>query len=99
MKKQNGLLLCTVGQMNLGAIVSGLGFLLYLGASVLEWTAAADILVILFALVSLYVLASVAAGRRRDKEAVSYSLLWGQTALALLLCMCALLTLREKMGA
>ena len=47
---------------------------------------------------SLYVFASVAAARRRDKEAVSYNLLWGQAALSLLLCMCAVLTLREKIG-
>lgn len=99
MKKQRGLLLYTVRQMNGGAIVSGLGFLLYLGARVLGWTAAADVLALAFALVSLYVLLSVAAGRRRDKEAVSYNLLWGQGALTLLLCLCAALTLRRLTGA
>ena len=98
MKKQNRFLLRTVRQMNRGAIVSGVGFLLYLGASALEWTAAADILALIFAPVSLYVFASVAAGRQRDKETVSYNLLWGQGALALLLCMCAALTIREWMA-
>lgn len=88
-------LLREVRQMNLGAIVSGVGFLLYLGTSALEWTAAADILALIFAPASLYVFASVAAGRRRDKEMVSYNLLWGQGALTILLCMCAALTLRE----
>lgn len=88
-------LLREVRQMNLGAIVSGVGFLLYLGTSALEWMAAADILALIFAPVSLYVFASVSAGRRRDKEMVSYNLLWGQGALTLLLCMCAVLTLRE----
>lgn len=88
-------LLREVRQMNLGAIVSGVGFLLYLGTSALEWTAAADILALIFAPVSLYVFASVSAGRRRDKEMVSYNLLWGQGALTILLCMCAALTLRE----
>lgn len=88
-------LLREVRQMNLGAIVSGVGFLLYLGTSALEWTAAADILALIFAPVSLYVFASVSAGRRRDKEMVSYNLLWGQGALTILLCMCAVLTLRE----
>ena len=96
MKK--GFLLQNVRQMNLGAIVSGIGFLLYLGARALEWGAAADILALIFALVSLYVFASVAAGRQRDKEAVSYNLLWGQGALTLLLCMCSVLTIREWLG-
>lgn len=95
MKPQNRLLLQNVRQMNLGAVASGLGFLLYLGATALEWTAAANVLSLLFAAVSLYVLASVAAGRRRDKESVSYNLLWGQAALAILTCMCAILTLRD----
>ena len=92
---KNGILLRDVRQMNLGAIVSGIGFLLYLGASALEWTGLADILALIFAVVSLYVFASVAAGRRRDKELVSYNLLWGQGALTILLCMCAALTIRE----
>lgn len=96
--KRTGFLLQEPKQLNLGAIVSGVGFLLYLGASALEWTAAADLLALAFGLVSLYVFASVAAARRRDKEAVSYNLLWGQAALSLLLCMCAVLTLREKIG-
>lgn len=95
MKKQTGFLLGNIQQMNRGAVVSGVGFLLYLGATVLGWTAAADILALTFSIVSLYVFASVAAGRRRDKEAVSYNLLWGQAALALLTCMCGVLTLRE----
>lgn len=95
MKKPNRLLLQDIRQMNLGAIVSGLGFLLYLGASALAWTAAADVLALVLAPGSLYVFASVAAGRRRDKQAVSYNLLWGQGALTVLICMCAALTVRE----
>lgn len=96
MKKQ--LLLRDVRRMNLGAVVSGVGFLLYLGASALEWAAAANLLALIFAPASLYVFASVAAGRRRDKEAVSYNLLWGQGALTILLCMCAALTVRQWLG-
>lgn len=88
-------LLRDIRRMNLGAVISGVGFLLYLGASALERTGLANILALVFAPVSLYVFASVAAGRGRDKEAVSYNLLWGQGALALLLCMCAALTLRQ----
>ena len=98
MRQKNSLLLQDVKQMNLGAIVSGVGFLLYLGAAALGWQGAADMLSLAFALVSLYVFASVAAGRRRDREAVSYNLLWGQGALALLTCLCAALTVRERLG-
>ena len=51
-----------------------------------------------FALVSLYVFASAAAGRRKDKEAVSYNLLWGTGALAMLTCLCAAATVRQRLG-
>lgn len=98
MRRKNSLLLQGVKQLNLGAIVSGIGFLLYLGAAALGRQGAADVLSLAFSVVSLYVFASAAAGRRRDREAVSYNLLWGTGALALLLCMCAALTLRERLG-
>lgn len=98
MRQKNSLLLQGVKQLNLGAVTSGIGFLLYLGAAALGWQDAADVLSLIFAVVSLYVFASVAAGRKRDREAVSYNLLWGTGALALLLCMCAVLTLRERLG-
>ena len=98
MRQKNSLLLQGVKQLNLGAVVSGLGFLLYLGAAALGWQGTADVLSMAFAVVSLYVFVSVAAGRKRDREAVSYNLLWGTGALALLLCLCAVLTLRERLG-
>lgn len=75
MRERSGFLLQTVGQMNAGAIVSGLGFLLYLALSALGLETAADIAAVALGLVSVYVFASVAAGRSRNKEAVSYSLL------------------------
>ena len=98
MKRKNSLLLQGVKQLNRGAIVSGLGFLLYLGAAALGRRDAAEILSVAFALVSLYVFASAAAGRLKDKEAVSYSLLWGTGALALLLGGCGVLTVRLWLG-
>lgn len=99
MKGKNTLLLQGVKQLNRGAIVSGAGFLLYLGAAALGLTGAADVLSLAFTLVSLYVFASAAAERRRDKETVSYNLLWGTGALAALLCLCAAATLRQRLGA
>nr|WP_325185002.1 hypothetical protein [uncultured Oscillibacter sp.] len=98
MREKKGFLLQTVRQMNAGAIVSGLGFLLYLALSALEAETAADIAAVAFGLVSVYVFASVAAGRSRDKEAVSYSLLWGTGALALLMGGCAVLTVKLWLG-
>ena len=94
MKRKKSLLLQGVKRLNLGAMVSGAGFLLYRGAAALGWRGAAEALALAFALVSLYVLASAAAERRRDKEAVSYNLLWGQGALAALLCLCAAAAVR-----
>ena len=89
MREKKGFLLQTVQQMNAGAIVSGLGFLLYL---------ASDIAAVALGMVSVYVFVSVALGRSRDKEAVSYSLLWGTGALALLLGGCGVLTVRLWLG-
>lgn len=96
--KEKGFLLRGTKRLNLGAIVSGVGFLLYLGAAALGRRGIADGLALVFALASLYVFASAAAGRRRDKEAVSYNLLWGTGALAALLCLCAAASLRQRLG-
>lgn len=98
MREKKGLFLQTAGQLNAGAIVSGLGFLLYLALSVLEEETAAGITAVAFGVVSVYVFASAAAGRSRDKEAVSYSLLWGTGALALLMGGCGVLTLKLWLG-
>lgn len=87
----------TPRQLNAGAIGTGLVFLAYLSVSAMGSLAAADGIAFLGSLGGLYVLASVFAKRRRDKDAVSYSLLWGQTALTLLLLACAVLAVRERM--
>ena len=98
MKERNGFLLRTVKQMNIGAGVSGVGFLLYLAASALKMQLAADMIAVVFGVISLYVFASVSAGRSKDKEAVSYNLLWGTGALALMLTACAVLTVKQRFG-
>ena len=98
MREKKGFLLQTVKQMNAGAVVSGLGFLVYLALSALGAEGVADIAAIAFGLVSVYVFASVAVGRSQDKEAVSYSLLWGTGALALLMGGCAVLTVKLRLG-
>lgn len=98
MKEKTGFLLQTVKQMNAGAVLSGTGFLLYLALSALGWETAADVTAVAFGIVAVYVFLSVAAGRSRDKEAVSYSLLWGTGALALLLGGCGVLTVKLWLG-
>lgn len=98
MDERNGFFLQTTKQMNLGAAVSGIGFLLYLAASALGSRALADGVAAVFGLVSIYVFVSIAAGRRRDKEAVSYNLLWGQAALMVLLVACAVLGVKQRLG-
>ena len=37
-------------------------------------------------------------GRRRNREDVSYNLLWGQLALTIFLVACAVLAVRQRMG-
>jgi len=58
----------------------------------------ADGIAAVFGVIAIYVTASITAGRERDKEAVSYSLLWGQTALTVLLAACAVLGLKQRLG-
>nr|WP_325183676.1 hypothetical protein [uncultured Oscillibacter sp.] len=98
MKPKKSLLLRGVRQLNRGAMVSGAGFLLYLGAAALGRRGLADGLALVFGLAALYVFVSAAEERRRDKEAVSYSLLWGTGALAGLLCLCAAAGIRQRIG-
>jgi len=98
MKEKKGFLLRTVKEMNRGAVVSGIGFLLYLLLRATGLESISDVVVIVFAVISAYTFLSVAAGRMKDKEAVSYSLLWGTGALALMLVGFAFLTIRMHLG-
>ncbi len=95
MKK--GFFLQTVGQMQRGAVVSGVGFLLYLGASALKWELAAGMIAIAFAVAAVYVFLSMLA-RSGGESGVTYSLIWGQGALTLLLGACAVLNVKLWMG-
>ena len=96
--KKRGLLFQTKKQMNNGAIATGLGFVLYMVLLVLGLELAADLVAAAFGVVGIYVSLSVLAGRRRDKEDVSYNLLWGQLALTIFLVACAVLAVRQRMG-
>lgn len=89
--------LTSLPQLQKGAVVSALGFALFVGTSALApersgWVA------LVFAGVSLYVFWSLALCAGREKGIVSYSLAWGQGAVTLMLCVCAVLSVREWLG-
>lgn len=96
--KKKGLLLQTKKQMNNGAVATGLGFVLYMVLLVLGQELAADLVAIAFGVVGIYVSLSVMEARNRDKEEISYNLLWGQLALTIFLVACAVLAIRQRLG-
>ena len=96
--KKKGLLLQTKKQMNTGAVATGLGFVLYMVLLVLGQELAADLVAIAFGVVGIYVSLSVMEARSRDKEEISYNLLWGQLALTIFLVACAVLAIRQRLG-
>ena len=96
--KKKGLLLQTKKQMNNGAVATGLGFVLYMVLLVLGQELAADLVAIAFGVVGIYVSLSVMEARSRDKEEISYNLLWGQLALTVFLVACAVLASRQRLG-
>ena len=96
--KKRGLLFQTKKQMNNGAIATGLGFVLYLVLLVLGLELPADLVAIAFGVVGIFSARAGLEGRRRNREDVSYNLLWGQLALTIFLVACAVLAVRQRMG-
>ena len=96
--KKKGLLFQTKKQMNNGAIATGLGFGLYLVLLVLGLELPADLVAIAFSVVGIFNSLSVLEGRRKDKEDISYNLLWGQLALTIFLVACAVLAVKQRLG-
>ena len=95
MKKE--FFLTTVPQLQKGAILSGIGFALFVTASALV-PALSGWVALVFAGVSLYVFWSLVLVAGREKGAVGYSLAWGHTAVTLMLCACAVLSVKEWLG-
>ena len=89
--KRKGLLFQTKKQMNNGAIATGLGFVLYLALLAMGLELPADLVAVAFGVVGIFNSLSVLEGRRKDKENISYNLLWGQLALTIFLVACAVL--------
>lgn len=90
---KNGFFLATEQQIQRGASISGVGFLLYLAAAALRWAAAAGILAVVFAIGAAYVFVSIVIRSSKGTKA-TYSLLWGQGALTILLVACAALSIK-----
>ena len=81
-----------------GAIVGGIGFVLYMAFSALGWSGIALVVAIGFGLESLYTFLSTLEWREKDKESVSYSIMWGTAALALLMLVPAVMTIKQALG-
>ena len=80
-------------QLNSGAIVGGIGFSLYLVLSALEWRTEALIVAIGFGIEAAYTFFSAVDCREKDKDSVSYNILWGTGAVMILLLVPAVLTI------
>lgn len=98
MKKEKKGLLQTKKQLNVGAGISALGFLLYLLVSALDLGILKDLTVCVFAALSLWVFVSAADARKKDQETVSLNLMWGTGALALMMVFFAMATIRMRLG-
>ena len=85
-------------QINNGAIVGGIGFVLYIACSALGWSGIALIVAIGFGIESGYTFFSALEWRERDKEAVGYNIMWGTAALALLMLVPAAMTIKLALG-
>ena len=85
-------------QINNGAIAGGIGFVLYMAFSALGWSGIALIVAIGFGLESLYTFLSTLEWREKDRESVSYSIMWGTAALALLMLVPAVMTIKQALG-
>ena len=98
MKKEKKGLLQTKKQLNFGAALSALGFLLYLLVSALDLGILKDLTVCVVAAFSLWVFVSAADARKKDQELVSLNLMWGTGALAIMMVFFAMATIRMRLG-
>ena len=62
-----------IRRLNGGAVLSGVGFLLYLAARALGWGLAADVICIVFGIIAVLTFLCAASERRKDKEAVYHA--------------------------
>ena len=72
-------------ELNTGAIIGGIGFAIYIALSALEWRGLALFAALAFGLEAGYAFLSALDCREKDKDSVSYNIVWGTGALAILM--------------
>ena len=80
-------------ELNTGAIIGGIGFAIYIALSALEGRGLALFAALAFGLEAGYAFLSALDCREKDKDAVSYNILWGTGAVMILLLVPAVLTI------
>lgn len=95
------LFLKNLHQLHMGQILSGIGFVLYAAGSALALPdGVLAVGLVIFTLIALWTLLSVMTyPKKRKKQEISYNIIWGQSALTILLGACAYLTIRSMIGA
>lgn len=94
------LLLKNLHQLHIGQILSGVGFVLYaVGSALALPDGVMAVGLVIFTLIALWTLLSVIAYPEEQRtEDISYNMIWGQSALTILLGACTFLTIRSMMG-
>ena len=77
-------------ELNTGAIIGGIGFAIYIALSALEWRGLALFAALAFGLEAGYAFLSAL---EKDKDSVSYNIVWGTGALAILMLLPAVMTI------
>lgn len=85
-------------RINQGSIVSALGLVLYMVVVAVGRQTLAGVLSIPFAAISAWTCMTASELRRKDKEAVSYNVLWGTGAVMILLVVCAVMNVKLWLG-
>ena len=74
-------------------IIGGIGFAIYIALSALEWRGLALFAALAFGLEAGYAFLSALDCREKDKDSVSYNIVWGTGALAILMLLPAVMTI------
>ena len=65
-------------ELNTGAIIGGIGFAIYIALSALEWRGLALFAALAFGLEAGYAFLSALDCREKDKDSVSYNIVWAR---------------------
>ena len=80
-------------ELNTGAIIGGIGFAIYIALSALEWRGRSSFETVNCFLEVGYAFLSALDCREKDKDSVSYNIVWGTGALAILMLLPAVMTI------